>query len=621
MIRQTNAKTGPAPEQKDGLFRRIGERPALRRTLQALAVLGVSFLQTYQLHYSAADGYKHFFTLSLPVILLNVGLLLWLNLGAKLLFQKWHVSILVTTLLTTLWSIANFFVLKFHGSPLFFSEFANFGTAMNVIEGYRFVWERRITWLLLLAAACVIAALILRACRKRGAKFWNAGDFLLTLAAFAGASLLLWMCLFVWKTPKPRKTFTWSWRKGVEGYGYATIIVEELDHSLHALKEPADYDAAHLEAVAPAEAGPLPETLPDIILIINESFYDLREYVTFTADADPLEALEGIEGAVCGKLAITSAGGSTNNTEFEVLTSCSMHLLTRTAPFNYINLNGLETCAPRYLKALGYSSAALHCGNGANYSRNRAFPAMGFDETVLGEKAFTIRSYGNRPVLDSDNYRDMLRCSETLGDGPRFVYLLTFQNHGGWEKNDAALDTVHVREDFGELTDDLNEYLTSVRMSAEAFRELTELLSESERPTLVCMIGDHAPSFLTGMEADPPGDETDLQIRQRLVPCVLWSNYGQAFPEEMRCATSVDLLPLLYEAAGIPVSSFQKAILSIHREIPIRTLSGSYRDWEGNTGEIAGSPWEAAVELSYELEYNALRRGSDYRRELFVCPE
>ena len=92
--------------------------------------------------------------------------------------------------------------------------------------------------------------------------------------------------------------------------------MEDADRSIHALKEPEGYDAAHLDAVRPAEAASAPERLPDIILILNESFYDLHEYLRFRADAEPLEALYGIEGAVYGKVAITSAGGSTNNTEF-----------------------------------------------------------------------------------------------------------------------------------------------------------------------------------------------------------------------------------------------------------------------------------------------------------------
>lgn len=616
--KQTKQKTGSGGWKN--FLRRIGERPDLRQPLQNLIVLGVSFLQTYQLHYSAADGFKQFFTLSLPVVLLNVSLLLWLNLAAKLLLQKWYISIPVTTLLTTVWSVANFFVLKFHGSPLLFSEFANFGTAMNVIDGYRFVWERRITWLLLLAAACFLAALLLRAIRKRGERFWVRRDFLLTLAALAGGSFLLWMSLFVWETPKPLRTYSWSWRKGVENYGYPAIIVEDVEHSLNAFNLPEGYDAAHLDAMEAKDPERAPEVCPDIILILNETFYDLEEYINLTPDADYLEAFYGIDGAVYGRAIIPSVGGGTNNTEFELLTSCSMSILTRAVPFNYVNLNEEETGAPRYLKALGYSSAALHCESGDNYARNRAYPAMGFDQVIMGQENFTKNYYGNRRMLDRDNYQDMLRAAESLGDGPRFVYLLTYQNHGGWEKNDESFDTVHVQEDFGDLTDDVNEFLTSVRMSAEAFRELTEYYAASSRPTVICMLGDHAPSFLTDLPEDPARSEGESEIAKRTVPYVIWSNCGLELQNATDWAAAVDLLPMICRAAGLPTSVFQDQILAVHDRIPVRTLNGLYRSWDGEIGKIEGSPYEDLMRTYYALEYNALARGSDYRRELYVCP-
>ena len=596
--------------------------PGLRRLFQAAAPVLVSFLQSYQLHYSAVDGYQQYFQeLSLPVILLNVALLLWLNLGAKLLLQKWHLALGLTALLTTTWSMVNFFVLKFHGSPLLFSEFANFRTAMNVVDGYRFVWERRLTWLLALGLAELGTALLLWLVRDRQARFWDLKELLLSGFCFAGVTLLLWLSLFVWELPKPRSSIGWNWRKGVRNYGYAAIILEDVDRSIHDLKIPEGYDPAHLDAVPATEAAPLPEIRPDILLIVNETFCDLTDYLDFTADVDPLAAFYGIEGAVYGKAAITSVGGGTNNTEFEVLTSCSLHVLTRAAPFNYLNLNRVDVCAPRCLKTLGYASMALHCESGSNYSRNRAYPAMGFDRVIMGRENFLCRANGARMMLDEDNYADMLRYAETLGEGPRFVYLLTYQNHGGWEKNDDALDTVHVREDFGGLTDDLNEYLSSLQRSAAAFRALTETLAASERPTVVLMLGDHAPSFLSSLEAREGLSELEAEAVKRMVPFVIWANFDLEIPARTDYASAVDLLPMVFQALKLPTSAFQNALLALHEALPYRTLNSLYLDGQGGAGRLEESAWAQAVDLYYELEYNALNHGSDYRRDLFVCPE
>ena len=396
-------------------------------------------------------------------------------------------------------------------------------------------------------------------------------------------------------------------------------IVEDVDKTIHYLVKPEGYDAAHLDALEPDRDQSAPAQYPDIILIVNETFYDLADYMEFTTDADYLEALSEIPGALVGRAAIPNIGGGTNNTEFEVLTGNSMALLTLYAPFNYVSLNDDDTNAARYLKSLGYSSAALHCEPGSNYSRNRAYPAMGFDAVVMGNENFLCRKYGNRRNLDEDNYQDMLRVGESLGDGPRFLYLLTFQNHGGWEDNDPEYDTVHVQGDFGDLTDDFDEFLTSIRMSAEAFRDLCLELENSDRPTVVCMVGDHAPSFIWYLSMDPDYAEEERALRQRMVPFVLWANFDLELPEESGYASAVDLMPLLYRAAGIPTSAYQDYILSVHEQIPFRA-AGSYIDREGKVGQLAGSPYEGLMQTYYELEYNALDRGSDYRRALFVCP-
>ena len=601
------------------LFHTIGEKTWLRRALQVLAVLAVSFLQAFQLHYSLAGGFGAFFRLGPALLLLNTAILLWLNLGAKLLFQKWQVSMAVTAVLVTVWSIANFYVVKFHGSPLLFSEFANFGTAMNVIGGYTLAWERRLTWMVLLGLAELAAAGLLALCRKRGGRFWNWREALLSLAAFGGVTLLLWLCLFVWQKPKPRETIAWTWREGVEGYGYPAVIVEDVDRSIHYLRQPEDYSPDHLDGLQPVSAR-VPASCPDIILIINETFFDPADYMDLTTDVDYMADYYGIEGAVYGRAVIPSVGGGTNNTEFEVLTGNSMALLTRYAPFNYVSLNSDETCAPRYLKALGYRSAALHCEPASNYSRNRAYPAMGFDTVVMGNENFLCRNYGNRRNLDEDNYQDMLRVGESLGDGPRFLYLLTFQNHGGWEANDESFDTVHVGEDYGDLTDDLNEYLTSIQVSGTAFRSLTEQLAASDRPTVVCMLGDHAPSFIGRLPARSDFSDTEKQIRQRMVPYVIWSNFDLDLPEQTDYASAVDLMAMVYRAASLPTSAYQDEILKLHDLVPIRTPNGFYRDAAGEMGSVQGSPYEQAVQTYYELEYNALYRGSDFRRDLFVCP-
>ena len=207
---------------------------------------------------------------------------------------------------------------------------------------------------------------------------------------------------------------------------------------------------------------------------------------------------------------------------------------------------------------------------------------------------------------------------QQMGEGPRFVYLLTFQNHGGYEQNDASLDTVLVQNDFGNLTDDLDEYLSSLELSAKAFRELTEYYAESDRKVIICMVGDHSPSFITSLPQRRGMSFEEVEIVKRLVPYVIWSNYGAEIPSYSKYASMVDLLPMVMEAAGLPLPPFYRYILDLHAYYPVRTANGLYMDVEGNYGSIFDDPQaQERMAVYYNMEYNSMTNDGGYRSELF----
>ena len=251
-------------------------------------------------------------------------------------------------------------------------------------------------------------------------------------------------------------------------------------------------------------------------------------------------------------------------------------------------------------------------------SRNIAYPFVGFETVLLGPEFYTLHKNGNRSWLDSDNYQDLINQFESMGSAPRFVYLLTFQNHGGYEQNDAALDTVHVMNDFGALTDDLNEYLSSIELSAKAFRELTEYYSKIDRKVIVCMVGDHAPSFITSLPTKHAMSFEESEIAKRTVPYVIWTNYGAEVECYTEYASMVDLLPMVMQTAGVPLTTFYKYILNMHEILPVRTSNGIYMDREGQVGVYAKeNPYYDLVSQYYFMEYNSFLHESEYRSELF----
>lgn len=113
--------------------------------------------------------------------------------------------------------------------------------------------------------------------------------------------------------------------------------------------------------------------------------------------------------------------------------------------------------------------------------------------------------------------------------------------------------------------------------------------------------------------------EQELQISKRKVPFVLWSNHEDiTLPEHVENAGMVDLVPLMLESAGLPLSTYYTHILSLNEEIPIRLRNGIYQDKYGIVGEYgSGTEHDDLLAQYYGMEYNSLNHNENYRRELF----
>ncbi len=135
------------------------------------------------------------------------------------------------------------------------------------------------------------------------------------------------------------------------------------------------------------------------------------------------------------------------------------------------------------------------------------------------------------------------------------------------------------------------------------------------------MLGDHAPSFITGLSNDAGISQSEIDIAYRTVPFVIWANFDMNLPENMEYASMVDLMPLVLRASGLPLSPYYEKILALHEIIPLRLYNGTYRDSKGIVGTYsADNEYHSLLSEYYYMEYNGLNRKADYLKELFETP-
>ncbi len=577
-----------------------------------LIVLVVS-MEAFQMNYSSLYSFELIKKHHVNYIFISVLMVLIVNLLIYAIVQKWNIVLTISAVFFSIWAVLNYYVIQFHGSPYYFSEFKNTFTAMAVMGEYKYAID--------LVTVTLIAFLICEVWFSVH-RFGNAEkkNYIVTSVIYFVLSFALFGVLATFKDVFiPEKTSSRTWIRNERTYGFLISNFRDMAVSSQQFIKPEGYDKNNL-LFDRVESGDITEVYPDIILILNETFCDLDIYSDLQTDIDYLESFYNIENAHYGYAIIPGIGGGTNNAEFELLTSKSMFLVTNTAPYTWMTSTLENRSIVQYLKNLGYYTTGMHCATAANYNRDRAYPAVGFDNILLGHDAFSYLSYnGERSWLDSDNYKDLIDQYNLHTDkGPQLLYLLTLQNHGGFEKNDASLDTVHTTLDFGNLTDDINEYLSSVQLSAEAFHELTDYYKSVSKPVIICMVGDHAPSFITSMPQNERNSGMDTEISMRTVPYAIWSNYGVDFEINSEYVSLVDIVPLILKSASMPLSPFYQTVITLNNEIPVRTSNGLYIDKNGVTGTYSIND-DKFDELNkyYCLEYNSLMGSDEYRKELF----
>lgn len=599
------------------LRKRFGTSIWGERLLRALSTLLILLLALLMLQSSCSLTPGKL--LAAPKICLaNLLLLFTLFALLAMTLGSWRRASLVFSVLVALWSIANFYTIQFHGSPLYFSELVNARTAAAVALEYRYRLSVEIAEVLLLLASAILFI-------RHTPMMWNNTRFSpALLGARAGLVALAILASWGMASTVVGSIAGWMpWSQGIEIHGFPVMMLHDVLEKRHPFMRPEGYDAQTLPLCPESDEAEVTGRRPDLILILNETLCDLGVYTDPEPDAEPLRGLYDIEGLRSGYAIVPKVGGGTNDSEFELLMSKPSYIVKGNSPFTFLWEYQFGRSAVQHLNSLGYSTLGMHCEVAENYNRNNAYPQLGFSKIVLGHDGFSqFEANGNRDWTDRGNYLDLIAQYEQLpSDAPRFAFLLTYQNHGGYEKNSDSLDTVHTRRDFGALTDDVNEFLSSIRLSAEAFSELTEYFSRSEREVVICMVGDHAPPFIQSLPPSGSWSEEEISIRQRTVPYFVWANFELAEQSGMETVSMTDLFPLMLKQAGLPLTPYYRYILQLAEAVPVRTSTGLYRDATGQIGHFEEqSPYYELINGYYCLAYNSLQKEPEYRAELFELP-
>ncbi len=465
----------------------------------------------------------------------------------------------VCVTISGLLALLNLALLQFRGTALQWQDIGSWRAALNVAGGYRLALSPKIMvlavlWLWTLAALHWAGGLCAGAPRSAGFRA------ALGLGA-AAAGVLLWVSPLI-----PASGVTSSYISTQNAF-VANLFLQSRDLPL---KKPKNYEA-QLQQLGQysSDAGTKVAETPDIVVIMNESFADLRCYGAQIAPEIYRDWDEILARSAHGTAYSSVFGGNTPNAEYEFLTGDSLLFYTGT-PIPYETAIRQDVPAlPGLLAQLGSGTVAMHPNEGIVWSREQVYPKLGFGRLVFladYENTEMLRRY----VSDQANYSQVLRVLEEA-DGPQFLFNVTIQNHGSYEEEDFA--------DLNALLDSRTgcsqtcQYLTLVKESGAALKEFLQQLEQRPRKTYVVFFGDHQPwvdeAFYSRYES---GQDAQEHLRYQ-VPYFIWCNQSQEEQQLPLCGLN-DLQLYLAGQAGLPLTGYQKLLAQVAQRYPVVCAQG-----------------------------------------------
>ncbi len=543
--------------------------------------------------------------------------------------------IMAAALISFVISLVNYYEYRFRGTVFTYEDFNNAGTAVRVLGQYDIKPTTDVYVMLLFFFLLIVISVL---CHQHERRY---GSNIIDIRLFAGWMLLMlffftsyFLVEFVMNKKDP-----WSWEELYAREGYVTGTTHFVLENLHSpVQKPAGYDEWKEQADIPEITEPAAgesEDLPDIVLILNETWYDFGHYIALDTDTDYMSHYKKLD-ADKGYCVVPISGGGTNNSEYELLTSNSMTLMNTYAPFLSLKPDE-KTAITGYLKKIGYYTLAAHSEQGTNYKRNQVWPALGFDQTHFGEDFTGLEYYGKRErATDRSVFRNVQRFYENMPkDTPRFVFWLTIQNHGGWNINPSEDDTVHLKENIKpesmnnrteiekqtgttDLEGVLNEYLSCVSHTDAFIDDLTDYFSEvyrnEGRKVIICMVGDHAPDFINWLNP-PAGLSKEGNLQNREVPYFIWKNYEKMNKGEEKVFDLCCLTPFVLKEAGLPLTPYYQRLCELGNEtrcftkVPVLRDGLYFMDQKGSVQSVSDkSELSEKIKEYFYMEYGRIER-------------
>lgn len=325
--------------------------------------------------------------------------------------------------------------------------------------------------------------------------------------------------------------------------------------------------------------------LPNVLVIMNESFADLTMSYNLDLSDDPLEFYHELitrDNVVSGVMHSSQFGGGTANVEYECITqNVTAFLPSGSIPYQQYISGNVKQSMVAYMNRLGYTTYGIHSWEKSGYSREKIYKLLGFDYAWFKENLGNLQFGRSGYSSDQSTYEVYYDIMNNKPDDEKnFSFIVTMQNHLPY--NDVDPNGIQ----FLDGDNDIISYLQSEYLADMALKNLIDYLSEYKEDVIVLFFGDHQPNLNQKDLYSLTGNYVEDSASQ-VVPFFIWANFD--INKKDNIETSANYLEsLLLETAGMPKDSYTKYVESVREEIPVIT-NHYYMNNDGDSYEVSDS--------------------------------
>ncbi len=544
----------------------------------------------------------------------------------------------VNTVLTGL-AIAHCYISGFRGTPFQPMDFLSVTTAAGIANTYDFSPGYQLVTAILLFILLNIIVF-----KMKTPKY--ALPTKIISRAFTGTFTTVVMVLFYFTSVFADLGVLpdfWNQTRGYHNYGFALNFFTNTKYLY--MNKPDNYDPNQIKDIIDKDEPEEPDenfikSTPNIICIMNESLSDLSVLGEFKTNQEYMPFLNSLqENTIRGNLYVPVIGAGTSNTEFEFLTGHTTGFLPSGSNAYMLYVNNPTASIVSTLKAQKYSSFALHPFYASGWRRTEVYSNFGFDKFDALEEILTpevydeFKSNGANPnylqevvdehypdsgmlvrqyVSDEYNYKLLIENFENRDKAlPYFAFNITMQNHGGYEvEADNFVEDIKVTS-IKKTYPKVNHYLSLVKRSDDAFKNLISYFEKVDEPTIICMFGDHQPNIEPEFVAELLGVKnlSNLSIEQEqkrhMTQFYIWANYDIE-EQNIEALSSNYLSSLLLKTAGVELTDYNEHLLKLSKTLPVIDTVG-YMDKDGNHYKWSDvSPYTELINIYERIQYNCI---------------